>query len=97
MNAATANVVPPTRSRASAWLDTSIAVSVMPRSAITASSACRSGASGVVRPPGTGSSPMNAPTVPISPAARPAARRPARIRNVVVVFPLVPVTPAMAR
>ena len=93
MNAPTANSMPPTRPSASAWLDTSIATSVAPRSRITASSACSSGASGVVKPVLIGSSPISVATVPISPAPRPAACSPARTKNVVVVLPLVPVTP----
>ena len=48
VNAPTAKRVPATRPSASAWLDTSIATSVTPPSSITANSACRSGASGVV-------------------------------------------------
>ena len=49
VNAPTANRVPATRPSASAWLETSIATSVTPRSTITANRACRSGASGVVK------------------------------------------------
>ena len=45
------------------------------------------------RRPRPRSSPIMVATVPISPVVRPAARSPARIRNVVVVLPLVPVTP----
>ena len=60
---------------------------------MTASSACSSGASGVVKPVLIDSSPISVATVPISPHVRPAASRPARTKNVVVVLPLVPVTP----
>ena len=65
-----------------------------PASAIAASSACTAGASGVVRELGTSDPAIRTPTVPIIPAVRPAARRPASIRWVVVVLPEVPVTPS---
>ncbi len=47
-----------------------------PRSAIAASSACRSGASGVVSALGMSAPSMRMPIVPISPAVRPPARSP---------------------
>src|SRR5919198_1315087 len=62
---------------------------------MTASSACTSGASGVVKPVLISSAPIMVATVPISPGTRPAAASPARIRKVVVVLPLVPVTPSI--
>ena len=98
VNAATANRVPATRPRASAWLDTSMATSVTPASAITANMACRSGASGVVNAAGSrrrcpsGPS-IRVPTVPSSPLVRPAPTSPASSRCATVVLPLVPVTP----
>ncbi len=94
VNAPTVNSIPPTRPIASAWLETSIATFVAPRSRMTASSACVSGASGVVKPVLMASSPMRVATVPIRPLVRPAACNPARRKNVVVVLPLVPVTPS---
>ena len=79
--------------RVSAWLDTSITTVSTPCSTITASSACRSGASGVVSALGWSRPSIRMPTVPIRPATRSAARRPASTRYVVVVLPDVPVTP----
>ena len=87
--------VPSTRPRASAWLETSIATASTPRSRITASSACRSGASGVVRSLLRTSSPIRVSMVPMTPVRRPARRSPASSRYAVVVFPLVPVTPTI--
>ena len=87
--------MPPTRPMARAWLETSMATSVTPRSRITASRDCISGASGVVKPVLISASPTMVATVPMSPFTRPAAARPARMRNVVVVLPLVPVTPSI--
>ena len=80
MNRATSYRVPATRPRAREWLDTSIAAAVTPRSTATASSACRSGASGVVRAEATRSAPIRISTPPISAVVCPAARRPASIR-----------------
>jgi hypothetical protein len=97
VNAATAKRVPLTRPIASEWLDTSIATSVTPSSAITANSACRSGASGVVSALGSTRPATRVPMVPTSPAVRPAAASPASIRCAVVVLPLVPVTPSTDR
>ena len=48
MKQATSKTTPSTRPITSAWLETSIAQATTSRSAITANSACRSGASGVV-------------------------------------------------
>ena len=53
-----------------------MATACTPRSRITASSACRSGASGVVRTLGSASSATRVSMVPTSPVTRPAARRP---------------------
>ena len=94
MNAPTAKRVPATRPSASAWLETSIATSVTPACAITANSACRSGASGVVNELGSRRAPIRVPMVPIRPVGRPAAARPVSIRCETVVLPLVPVTPS---
>ena len=76
MNTATSKLVPPTRPRASEWLDTSIAAAVTPRSAMTANRACRSGASGVVSELGSRSRPILVSTPPIRPVWWPAARSP---------------------
>ena len=77
---ATSKAVPATRPRASEWLDTSIAAAVTPRSAITANSACRSGASGVVSELASRSSPTRSSTPPIRPVRCPAVRSPDSIR-----------------
>ena len=92
----TANRVPLTRPRVSAWLETSMATAVTPRSRATANSACRSLASGVVRTLSSTSSPTRVSTVPIRAVLRPAARRPASRRYPVVVLPAVPVMPRTA-
>ena len=84
------------RRSASAWLDTSIDTAVQPRSTITASSACTSVASGVVRSLDSTSSAIRVSTVPTTPVRWPAWRSPASVRYVVVVLPLVPVTPSMS-
>ena len=76
VNTATSKLVPATRARASEWLDTSIAAAVTPRSAMTANSACRSGASGVVRELGSRSGPIRLSTPPIRPVRWPAWRSP---------------------
>ena len=67
VNAPAVNRVPSTRPSASAWLDTSIATAVTPRSAIAAKVACRSVASGVVRMLGTDSPATLVSIVPTSP------------------------------
>ena len=64
---ATSKAVPATRPSASAWLDTSIAAAVTPRLAMTANSACRSVASGVVRRLAAVRSPTRVSTPPASP------------------------------
>ena len=73
---ATSKLVPATRPRASEWLDTSIAAAVTPRSTMTANSACRSGASGVVSELATPSGPIRSSTPPTRPVWCPAARSP---------------------
>jgi hypothetical protein len=77
---ATANRTPSTRPSASAWLDTSITTVSTCCSIIDASNACSAGASGVVSALGWSVPSMRMPTVPISPACRPAARSPASTR-----------------
>ena len=96
VNIARSNTMPSTRPSASAWLDTSIVSAVTPRSRITASRACTSGASGVVRTAGSSSSPIRARTVPIRPVVCPPAHNAASSRKLVVVLPLVPVIPVVA-
>ena len=61
---------------ARAWLDTSMTTAVTPRSRATASMACRSVASGVVRTLSITRSPSRVSTVPIRPVTWPAARSP---------------------
>ena len=78
-------------------MDTSITTSATPRSRITANSACRSGASGVVNALGRDLPSMRMPTVPSIPVVRPAAARPASTRYATVVLPLVPVMPITPR
>ena len=80
MNTATSYRVPSTRPSASEWLDTSIAAAVTRRSTMTASSACRSGASGVVSAEPIRSVPILISTPPTSPVSCPAARSPASAR-----------------
>ena len=81
---ATSNQVLSTRCSVSAWDDTSRATACVPRSTAAARAAWSCWASGVVRAPDR---------VPITSADRPSARRTAPSRWVVVVLPLVPVTP----
>ena len=81
----------------SAWLDTSIAHTSTSRSRITANSACRSGASGVVSADSTRSPLTQVPIVPITAVRRPAAARAPESSCVVVVLPWVPVTPTRVR
>ena len=93
MNAAPEKTQPAARSWLRAWLDTSIATTCAPASAIRRSSSCSSCDSGVVceaaiRPPGQRDS-----TVPIKPVATPRAAEICSIRYAVVVLPFVPVTP----
>ena len=89
-----ANRVPSTRCSASACELTSIVTVSAPRPTSSASVRCSSGASGVVNGIGTTSSRNRTPSVPITAGFPPAARRIPASRNVVVVFPFVPVTPA---
>ena len=78
---------------ASACEDTSIATPPTPAATISASSAWSSSASGVVWPAGRASSPSTYWIVPMTPVARPRARRSASTRYEVVVLPFVPVMP----
>ena len=87
VNTATENQMASTRCRARACDDTSRATAPTPRSAAAARAACSSVASGVVRGPDR---------VPMTSASRPSASRTALSRWVVVVLPLVPVTPTTA-
>jgi hypothetical protein len=96
VNAPTANRVPDTRPKASAWLETSIGTCVTPCSTISANRAWRSGASGVVNALSMRCPRILASTVPIRPVLRPAARNAASSMYVVVVLPEVPVTPSTA-
>ena len=89
---ATSKVTPSTRCCARAWLETSITTawvlfSARPRSRSAASWPCSSGASGVVRTP---------LRVPITMVGIPPCGRTDPRRWATVVFPLVPVTPAMS-
>ncbi len=70
-----------------------MAAAVTPRCTISASSACRSVASGVVSRLGLTWPATRVSTPPASPVRWPAARSPDSSRNVVVDLPLVPVTP----
>src|SRR5215213_759386 len=97
VKAATSYTAPSTRCCASAWLETSIEHTSTPRSRMAASRPCSSGASGVVRTLGTRWSATRISTVPTRPVVRPAARRTASRRYVVVVLPFVPVTPISCR
>ena len=90
---ATSKTTPSTRPITSAWLLTSIAQAATSRSRITANSACRSGASGVVSAVLTSSPAIRVPTVPMTPARTPAPCSPPSASRVVVVLPWVPVTP----
>ncbi len=85
MNPAAAKRTPPTRPSTSAWLETSMTTARTPASRMSASRACRSGASGVVRvleisvTCGAPSGPVprvRVCTVPISPLDQPAAASP---------------------
>ncbi len=73
---ATSKTQPSTRPRTSAWLETSMATAVTPRSRITANSAWRSVASGVVRSDLRRSSPIRVSTVPMRPVSPPTGRPP---------------------
>ena len=96
-NAATSKTTPATRPITSAWLETSIAHAVTPCSTITANSACRSGASGVVSAVFTSRPAILVPTVPITAEETPAVVRAASSKRVVVVLPCVPVTAIRVR
>ena len=96
VKAATANRVPSTRRSSSACEETSIAHARSPPSSIARNVACRSIASGVVRTAGRSSPPTTVVTPPSRPDASPPASSRWRTRWVVVVLPLVPVTPTTA-
>ncbi len=64
---------------------------------MTASSACSTVASGVVRMLRNRSCPIRVSTVPIRPVVRPSAVRAESMRYAVVVLPFVPVTPKSRR
>ena len=68
-----------------------------PPSSIARNVACSSIASGVVRAIGAARPATTEVTVPSSPQGRPAASSSARTSHVVVVLPLVPVTPTTGR
>jgi hypothetical protein len=89
---ATSKRTPSTRPMTSAWLETSIAQAVTSSSTITANSACRSGASGVVSDVFTSVPLTRVPTVPTTAADTPAVVSAASASRVVVVLPWVPVT-----
>ncbi len=89
---ATSKTTPSTRPITRAWLLTSIAHATTPRSAMTAKSACRSGASGVVREVSTSVPLTRVPTVPTTAAGTPPSVSAPSARRVVVVLPWVPVT-----
>ena len=67
-----------------------------PRSSIVRNAACTSIASGVVSAAGRSSPPITVATPPSRPQGVPVASSRWRTRCVVVVFPLVPVTPTTA-
>ena len=97
VKAATSKTTPSTRPMTSAWLETSIAQPRTPRSRMTANSACRSGASGVVSVVLTSTPSIRVPTVPTTAAGTPEACRPPSASRVVVVLPWVPVTATRRR
>ncbi len=82
------------RLSSSACEEISIAHAVSPASSISRKMRCKSNASGVVRTTSCSSPPTTDLTVPSSPVEIPAPSSRARVRNAVVVFPLVPVIPA---
>jgi hypothetical protein len=89
----TSNTTPSTRRNETAWEDTSMDAASSPRSRIRASRAWMSVDSGVVRRLGIGSPPATISMVPISPVFLPRAWSRELRKYVVVVLPLVPVTP----
>ena len=93
VNSATSNWTASARCSASACEETSIEQARSPPSSIRLKVACRSIASGVVRSTSSSTPPTTCFTVPSSPHRTPAASSISRIRNAVVVLPLVPVTP----
>ena len=97
VNAVTANRVAHVRRKSSACELTSMATTSQCASRMRANSSCRSGDSGVVCAVLARSSPTRTPTVPMTPVRLPATRAICSTRNVVVVLPLVPVTPTRAK
>ncbi len=95
--AATAKRVPSTRPSRRAWLETSAATARAPSDRMTASSAWKSGASGVVSRLASGRPATRLPVVPISPATWPQPSSAASTRYEVVVLPEVPVIPTTSR
>ena len=84
------------RSKATAWLETSITTWVHPASRILANSAWSSKLSGVVRSVGMVSEPIMLAMVPMSPTFAPRhCSRTCLSKSVEEVLPLVPVTPIM--
>ncbi len=93
---ATSNTTPSTRWKETACEETSIEAASRPRSRISASRAWTSVDSGVVRRLGIGAPPARISMVPIRPVFCPRACSRALMKYVVVVLPLVPVTPKRA-
>ena len=91
---AAATWIPSARRSSSACEEISIAHATSPPSSISRNVRWRSIASGVVRTTARSSPPTTDLTVPSSPHERPAPSSSARVRNAVVVLPLVPVIPA---
>ena len=96
MNTATSKFSPAARFCSSAWLDTSITAARHPDSTITPSVRETSIAGGVVSDDGATSFPSSTCTVEIIPHRRPSPFSSRCARYVIVVFPLVPVTPISA-
>ena len=91
---AAATWIPSARRSSSACEEISIAQAASPASSIARNMRCRSIASGVVRTTACSTPPTTDLTVPSRPARIPAPSSSARVRNAVVVLPLVPVIPA---
>ncbi len=97
VNAPAAKWMPSARPSSMAWLETSIETASTPSSARSRNSRARSVASGVVNPVSTTRSPRRNPSVPRIATSECRAASTAAVMNVVVVFPLVPVTPTTVR
>ena len=95
MKTQTSQWIASARRSSSACEETSIAHAASPPATISANVPWRSIASGVVRSVGRSSPPTNDVTVPSRPVWIPAATSSSRTMKHVVVFPFVPVTPAM--